>query len=272
MNGKIEKFVTEDSDEVQAVDSSGARESESGDALEEDSPIDNEPSTRELLIKSGVSPSAVFSPETFAVVEDGEKARNRRLDILQAKQLRYGSAIGDVLDETRKSKKPRVRPYEDAISKFKVGDNVTHKGYGAGEVVEIEQNVGGTFYVIKMAVKGNIHKVPVGRRGERDLHGIISKQQVREVYEILCDETPQDEIPVFSRRFRDMRNILSNGSIFAHAALMRDLYRRRLKGRLSPGEVEIFEKVQRIVVSEIALATGQPEEEVLQSIEKIFLR
>lgn len=228
-----------------------------------------EASERSEMSEKRSSPGVAYNPDAFSAAENGEDAVSRRMAIVRNKQRYRGVATVKKLGRAVKieASKPEV---ETVKPKFNVGDNVAYAGQGVGEIIRLESNDAGFFYVLKMAEYGNILKILVGSDSNDKLRSLVSKEDVKKIFEILREQTVDLGTQTWNRRYRAMCDKLATGSILDHAELLRDLYKTRANKELSPGETTMLGKVRDIVTSQIAIVMGQSKEEVIKEIEAVF--
>jgi CarD family transcriptional regulator len=158
---------------------------------------------------------------------------------------------------------------------FKVGDKAVYPARGVAEVVSIdEKDIAGTrqrFYVLRLLDTDHKIMVPVGNAANIGLRRPISEAEIRQIFKILKVKDIQFDNQTWNRRYRGFMDKIKTGSIFEVAEVLRDLSRLKVeKDGLSFGERQMLEKARGLIVKEIAVARGKPEDKVLAEIEKIF--
>jgi CarD family transcriptional regulator len=158
---------------------------------------------------------------------------------------------------------------------FKVGDKAVYPAQGVAEVVSIEEkDIAGArqrFYVLRILDTDRKIMVPVMNAKAVGLRGVISEEEIREIFDILRERTIAFDNQTWNRRYRGFMDKIKTGSIYDVAEVMRDLYRLKTDKQLSFGERRMLDTARTLIVKEIAIARSQTEEQVRTEIEAIFL-
>lgn len=155
---------------------------------------------------------------------------------------------------------------------FAVGDKVVYPMHGAGIIESIEEKevLGQTrAYFILHIPYGNMQvMVPVVHGEQAGIRGIVSQEEVEDVYALLGMESSQmDEN--WNRRFRENMDKLKTGDIKEVAEVVRNLMRVDRVKKLSTGEKKMLTNARQILISEIVLVRGVSEGEVEEMLEEI---
>jgi CarD family transcriptional regulator len=154
---------------------------------------------------------------------------------------------------------------------FRKGDTVVHPQHGAAVIEDLrERDLFGErrkYFVLRMTHQDLTLMVPVDSTEEVGLRGVVGKQEVKKVLQVLReDETKM--AANWSRRFKNNMEKLHSGDIYQVAEVVRNLsIRERSKG-LSAGEKRMLGQARRILVSELVFATGGTEEKAEDLIDK----
>src|SRR5438067_9921333 len=158
--------------------------------------------------------------------------------------------------------------------KFKVGDKAVYPAQGVAEVISIEEkDIAGSrqrFYVLRILDTDRKIMVPVLNAKAVGLRGVISEEEIREIFDILRERTIAFDNQTWNRRYRGFMDKIKTGSVFDVAEVMRDLYRLKAEKSLSFGERRMLETARALIVKEIAVTRENTEETVQAEIEKIF--
>ena len=158
---------------------------------------------------------------------------------------------------------------------FKVGDKAVYPAQGVAEVVSIEEkDIAGSrqrFYVLRILDTDRKIMVPVMNAKAVGLRGVISEEEIREIFDILRERTIAFDNQTWNRRYRGFMDKIKTGSIYDVAEVMRDLYRLKTDKQLSFGERRMLDTARSLIVKEIAIARAQTEDQVRNEIEAIFL-
>jgi CarD family transcriptional regulator len=157
---------------------------------------------------------------------------------------------------------------------FAVGDKAVYPVHGVTEVVALEQrDIGGnktSVYILKVLDTGLKIMVPTTNAGSVGLRDLITSKQVKEVYAILRSRDVPRDTQTWNRRYREYMEKIKTGSVFEIAEVMRDLAVLRASKELSFGERRMLETARGLLVKELALAKGVPEDKVAGEIDAIF--
>jgi CarD family transcriptional regulator len=157
---------------------------------------------------------------------------------------------------------------------FTVGDKAVYPVHGVAEVVALEQrDIGGNktnVYILKIMDTGLKIMVPTMNAGSVGLRELITAKQVKEVYAILKSRDIPRDTQTWNRRYREYMEKIKTGSVFEIAEVLRDLSVLRATKDLSFGERKMLETARGLMVKELALAKGVPEDKISAEIDAIF--
>ena len=154
---------------------------------------------------------------------------------------------------------------------FKIGEKVLYPMHGAGTIENIEDRtvLGETrqYYILRI-IHGNMQvMVPVNGSEQAGLRGIVAPEVFKDVIDVLkAASTEMDEN--WNRRNRDNLEKIKTGNIKEVAAVVRNLTRIDRIRKLSTGEKKLLANAKQILSSEISLATGKTEADILEQIEQ----
>jgi CarD family transcriptional regulator len=157
---------------------------------------------------------------------------------------------------------------------FTVGDKAVYPVHGVAEVVALEQrDIGGnqtSVYVLKVVDTGLKIMVPTMNAVSVGLRELITAKQVKEVYAILKSRDIPRDTQTWNRRYREYMEKIKTGSVFEIAEVLRDLSVLRATKDLSFGERKMLETARGLMVKELAIAKGVPEDKISAEIDAIF--
>ena len=157
---------------------------------------------------------------------------------------------------------------------FSVGDKAVYPVHGVAEVVALEQrDIGGnttSVYILKIVDTGLKIMIPTMNAGSVGLRELITAKQAKEVYEILKSRDIPRDTQTWNRRYREYMEKVKTGSVFEIAEVLRDLSVLRATKDLSFGERKMLETARGLMVKELALAKGVPEDKISAEIDAIF--
>lgn len=157
---------------------------------------------------------------------------------------------------------------------FKVGDKAVYPAHGVGTITAIEsvswEDIAQVFYVLKIAENGMTIRVPVKNVEGIGMRRVIALEHVEKVYEILKDRDVPADNQTWNRRYREYMNRIKTGDPLEVAKVLRDLALLRQDKTLSFGERKMFDQAHTLLVQEISVAKGIPEDTVRTELEEIF--
>jgi CarD family transcriptional regulator len=112
--------------------------------------------------------------------------------------------------------------------------------------------------------------VPVSNANAVGLRQVISEQEIREIFDILKERTIGFDTQTWNRRYRGFMEKIKTGSLFEVAEVFRDLYRLKEQKTLSFGERRMLDTAKNLIVKELAVAKGAPENKIEKELDKIF--
>jgi CarD family transcriptional regulator len=141
-------------------------------------------------------------------------------------------------------------------------------------VIALEQrDIGGnktSVYVLKIVDTGLKIMVPTTNAGSVGLRDLISAKEVKEVYQILKSRDIPRDTQTWNRRYREYMEKIKTGSVFEIAEVLRDLSVLRATKDLSFGERKMLETARGLLIKELAIAKGVPEDKILAEVDAIF--
>lgn len=147
---------------------------------------------------------------------------------------------------------------------FNVGDKIVYPMHGAGVIEDIEEKeiLGSMrkYYILNTPFSSMKVMIPVDKCEEIGVRGIISEEQVDELFAVL-----QAESTVMSdnwnKRYRANMDSMKTGDILAVAEVARNLYRIDKEKNLSNGEKQMLSNAMQIMASELILVKNISTEE-----------
>jgi CarD family transcriptional regulator len=139
-----------------------------------------------------------------------------------------------------------------------VGDNAVYPAHGVAEITGIEsRDIAGSkkeFYILKILETDMKLMIPTDGAQRAGLRDVISKKDAKKVIEILKDPEIAVTVQPWNKRYREYTEMLSSGSAFEVAKVLRDLHRVKEDKELSFSERRLLEQARTLVVTELALA------------------
>jgi CarD family transcriptional regulator len=158
---------------------------------------------------------------------------------------------------------------------FKIGDKAVYPTQGVGVIEAIEAKTfsgeNRDFYILRIVDSDMTIMVPVANARIVGLRGLIAKDRISSVYDILEEKKKKGQIASWSRRQREYNEKIKSGDLFEVAEVLRELYLLKGGKELSYGEKKVLDLARKLLVKEIALAEGADEDKIVERVEKIFL-
>jgi CarD family transcriptional regulator len=155
---------------------------------------------------------------------------------------------------------------------FRIGDKVVHPSHGAGVISGIESRTltpenKSDYYVINLMTQGSRKiLVPVDNVSNIGLRSVMGKTKTSEVLDVLRGR-PSALSDNFTERQTHMSQRIKTGSANDLAELVRNLYSRGQKKKLSATDQDYYTRARDMLAGEIALAEGCAPEVAAQRIE-----
>jgi len=153
---------------------------------------------------------------------------------------------------------------------FKAGDKIAYPMHGAGVIEAVEEKLfldeKKRYYILKFS-EGDIKvHVPVETAQQAGLRSIISVDECQRVMETFKSLEDVEESANWNRRNRENLEKMKSGNVFEIASVIKSLLKREEKRSLSSSEKKMLGTSMQILVSELALATDQRDDEVRRKI------
>jgi CarD family transcriptional regulator len=154
---------------------------------------------------------------------------------------------------------------------FQVGDNAVYPAHGVAQITGIEsRDIAGQkkeFYILKILETDMKLMIPTDGAQRVGLRDVISKKDAKRVLDILKDPEVAVTVQPWNKRYREYTEMLTSGSAFEVAKVLRDLYRVKEEKELSFSERRLLEQARNLVVTELALARKVPVAKVEMEVE-----
>lgn len=144
------------------------------------------------------------------------------------------------------------------IRQFKVGDKAVYPAHGVAQITGIEsREIAGQkkeFYILRILDTEMKLMIPTDGAKRAGLRDVITKNEAKKVIEILKDPSIAVTVQPWNKRYREYTEMLTSGSAFEVAKVLRDLHRVKEEKELSFSERRLLEQARNLVVTELALA------------------
>jgi len=157
---------------------------------------------------------------------------------------------------------------------FKVGDKVVYPHHGAAVIEGLqEREVDGNkknYWVLRLSYGDLTLMVPTDGAEDVGLRGVVSKQELDQVFKVLQSKKQAPTPSNWSRRFKSHVEKLRSGDIFQVAEVVRNLSNRDKDKGLSAGEKRMLTRARQILVSELCFAAGVKEDKAEAMLDDVL--
>lgn len=157
--------------------------------------------------------------------------------------------------------------YYDTMSdlQFKVDQQVVYPSQGVGKIIEIFEkpfhDKKTKYYKIYLDVSDMIVMVPVENAAGLGIRPIVAAEEALAALESL-GEAIEPVTSDWKLRYQMNLDLLKKGSISDIASIVRSLYHRSKVKELPILERKLYDNARKLLIDEIAFATGKNEKEV----------
>jgi CarD family transcriptional regulator len=173
--------------------------------------------------------------------------------------------------------KPKTSNTKTLPSKVKDGflpdQYVVYPSHGVGKVIEIEKReIAGQMlemYVIEFEKEKMTQRVPVGKIKENGVRKVSTKNQLKEIFEILTGKA-KIRRTMWSRRAQEYEAKINSGDIKLLAEVVRDLFRSDSQPEQSYSERQLYEASRERLAREVAVIEKTDEQKAIEKMETIL--
>lgn len=156
---------------------------------------------------------------------------------------------------------------------FSKGDKVIYPHHGAAIIEDLttREFLGQKkkYFVLRLTHGDLTLMVPVDNTEEVGLREVVSKKDVKKVFEVL--KKSETRMPAnWSRRYKTNIEKIRSGDIFQVAEVVRNLSIREAEKGLSAGEKRMLAKARQILISELVFAVDATEDKAEAMLDKIL--
>lgn len=156
---------------------------------------------------------------------------------------------------------------------FNVGDKVVYPMHGAGiiEAIEEREILGERqrYYIMRLPIGDMKVMIPTNNVEGVGLREVINRDEVEKVLEVLKAQRSKMSTN-WNRRYRANLEKIKSGDIYEVAEVVRNLTLRDKEKGLSTGERKMLENARQILISELVLAQGIPEEKARKLLDELY--
>ena len=150
---------------------------------------------------------------------------------------------------------------------------VVYPSHGVGKVIEIEKReIAGQLlemYVIEFEKEKMTQRVPIGKIKENGVRKVSTKNQLKEIFEILTGKA-KIRRTMWSRRAQEYEAKINSGDIKLLAEVVRDLFRSDSQPEQSYSERQLYEASRERLAREVAVIEKTDEQKAIEKMETIL--
>ena len=162
------------------------------------------------------------------------------------------------------------------IMNFRIGDKVVYPNHGVGVIEQINsRTLGGAvsekFYLLKFKASSLKVEIPFRNIGAVGLRRVIKNGDVQKILDFLIDGKCENHTD-WKFRFKENSDKMRTGSLLDVAVVLKGLLILNQTKPLSFREKKMLERARYLLVSELALAKNQGEDEVETVLTKALMK
>ena len=150
---------------------------------------------------------------------------------------------------------------------------VIYPSHGIGQILEIEKKeIAGQMlkmYVIEFEKEKMILRVPIEKTKEIGVRKVSTKNQLKEIYEILTGKA-KIRRTMWSRRAQEYEAKINSGDIKLLTEVVRDLFRSDSQPEQSYSERQLYEAARERLSREVAVIEKTDEQKAIEKMETIL--
>ena len=150
---------------------------------------------------------------------------------------------------------------------------VVYPSHGVGKVLQIEKReIAGEIlemYVIEFEKEKMTQRVPLGKIKENGVRKVSTKNQLKEIFEILTGKA-KIRRTMWSRRAQEYEAKINSGDIKLLAEVVRDLFRSDSQPEQSYSERQLYEASRERLAREVAVIEKTDEQKAVEKMETIL--
>ena len=196
------------------------------------------------------------------------------------KQIKKPAIKKKALPKNKSSKKEsKSVTTKSKVSQAKLKDGflpdqyVVYPSHGVGKVIEIEKReIAGQLlemYVIEFEKEKMTQRVPIGKIKENGVRKVSTKNQLKEIFEILTGKA-KIRRTMWSRRAQEYEAKINSGDIKLLAEVVRDLFRSDSQPEQSYSERQLYEASRERLAREVAVIEKTDEQKAIEKMETIL--
>jgi CarD family transcriptional regulator len=156
---------------------------------------------------------------------------------------------------------------------YAVGDKVVHPGHGPGVIrgIERRQVIGEEkdYYIIEILTGDATLMTPVAQADKVGLRPALGDASIRQIFKVLA-EAPDTLSEDYRERQLDIDERLKQGDVFVVAKAMRDMAWYGHSNDLTKRDVQLMQRAEEMIASELALVRGIEVKEALEDMQAVL--
>jgi RNA polymerase-interacting CarD/CdnL/TRCF family regulator len=156
---------------------------------------------------------------------------------------------------------------------FKKGDWIVHAYYGVGQVLAVDRKTieGVQMKYFRVKTKSMTYWLPVNNSDVEHIRPVASKNLFTRSLKII-QKKPHKMANDYRSREKQISEAFAECSIKTLAALIRDLYGRRARGKINAREGEILARAKSLFVNEYVIVADTDPEDARTILEKALVQ
>jgi len=200
-----------------------------------------------------------------------KKSVPKKAESTQARSKK--TATKKVIKKKESPKKSSEKRNVTKKEEFLPEQYVVYPSHGIGQILEIEKKeIAGqmlTMYVIEFEKEKMILRVPIEKTKEIGVRKISTKNQLKDVFEILTGKA-KIRRTMWSRRAQEYEAKINSGDIKLLTEVVRDLFRSDSQPEQSYSERQLYEAARERLSREVAVIEKTDEQKAIEKMETIL--
>ena len=200
-----------------------------------------------------------------------KKTAPKKAEPTQARSKK--TATKKVIKKKESPKKSSEKRNVTKKEEFLPEQYVVYPSHGIGQILEIEKKeIAGqmlTMYVIEFEKEKMILRVPIEKTKEIGVRKISTKNQLKDVFEILTGKA-KIRRTMWSRRAQEYETKINSGDIKLLTEVVRDLFRSDSQPEQSYSERQLYEAARERLSREVAVIEKTDEQKAIEKMETIL--
>jgi RNA polymerase-interacting CarD/CdnL/TRCF family regulator len=155
----------------------------------------------------------------------------------------------------------------DQMPHYHPGDQIVHRAYGIGRVagIEIKSIAGKNKAYYRVEIQDGAYFIPLEHADNSRVRPLASPENIEQAL-LEASDLPDGLADDYRERRQLINEVLSAGNLLPTASLIRDLYARKVRHKLTDAESQALDTLQRKVVLEMTACLDISEDEAHLSL------